>query len=899
MQASDFGEFFEQLHGYQPFAWQQRLVDHIAESGRWPRAIDAPTGAGKSSVIDVHLFVQALELPHRVPRNLAMTVNRRALVDDHWDRAVALQEALADALKGDSDRVVPRVARHLQGMGVLPRNEVFPAYRLRGGVDVETAWRDDPTACKVLCATPDMWGSRLLFRGYGTSRLARPVEAGLLAYDSVVVIDEGHLNQQLAVTAQQVKRWEPPQDTGPQPLQVVVTSATQDDARDAVGVEAQDLDTDHVLARRMRSAKSLTVRSVSSGENARVKALVEECLAMDMVAEPGTIGCVCDTVSTAIGVKRELTKRIGASGVVEALVGRMRPLDVSRLRRERRGLFTLEGDTDVRFLVATQTVEVGVDMDLAGMVTEVAPGSALAQRFGRVNRVGARSQAPITVVSPQKATALGPYGLEDIADAMAWLEDLRARGGDVSPWALRMHGVPSETPRRPLWQSVELGDLEFWADSSTALVGPSPESVSTDDVSLWLEDQLDGDSAVHVVVRTLPADAILASQLLNLVPPHPDELFRVSVQRARDIWSAVASREHVFLFDPAEGAVAERPRPQSGDIIVVGPHDEVFSEGTADADGSGSTDVSSHVDAETAVLTTAAVGDLAKWFADPLPARFRGEREREKRIRGFLRLCADRAADGRLTRAERLELASRLPEHEGSERLREFLRHEPVRDVDCVVAWSEDSTAGFLVVSRRQARWASEVQFWSSHDKVLLADHQRDVGMRAREFAAALGLAPELCAALDRAGQLHDEGKRDERFQLMLGADDEILAKSGKRSRAEGRRRLAESGLPSGWRHEQLSAAVAWDDLYADAARHLVTRLVGVSHGHGRGTFNASAQELVDDFDAHASAAWELFDDGAWDALMEQTHNTYGFWRMAYLEAILRAADTSVSAEGR
>src|SRR5665811_779847 len=38
---------------------------------------------------------------------------------------------------------------------------------LRGGVRPAAEWLDDPRACAVIAATPDMWGSRLLFRGYG------------------------------------------------------------------------------------------------------------------------------------------------------------------------------------------------------------------------------------------------------------------------------------------------------------------------------------------------------------------------------------------------------------------------------------------------------------------------------------------------------------------------------------------------------------------------------------------------------------------------------------------------------------------------------------------------------------------------------------------------------------
>ena len=41
-----------------------------------------------------------------------------------------------------------------------------------------------------------------------------------------------------------------------------------------------------------------------------------------------------------------------------------------------------------------------MDLDLAGIVTELATGSALAQRAGRVNRVGKRAEEPVAIVVP-------------------------------------------------------------------------------------------------------------------------------------------------------------------------------------------------------------------------------------------------------------------------------------------------------------------------------------------------------------------------------------------------------------------------------------------------------------------------------------------------------------------
>ena len=58
----DFGDFFEAVHGAgkRPFSWQEDLLRHVVNTGTWPEQIVAPTGAGKSSVVEIHVFAVAL-----------------------------------------------------------------------------------------------------------------------------------------------------------------------------------------------------------------------------------------------------------------------------------------------------------------------------------------------------------------------------------------------------------------------------------------------------------------------------------------------------------------------------------------------------------------------------------------------------------------------------------------------------------------------------------------------------------------------------------------------------------------------------------------------------------------------------------------------------------------------
>lgn len=100
LEVSHFDEFFAAVNGgWQPFAWQRRLVSYLVDHRRWPARISAPTGSGKTAVIEAHVFAVALsagerEPERRLPRRLSLVVDRRALVDDQYDHAGELARRL-------------------------------------------------------------------------------------------------------------------------------------------------------------------------------------------------------------------------------------------------------------------------------------------------------------------------------------------------------------------------------------------------------------------------------------------------------------------------------------------------------------------------------------------------------------------------------------------------------------------------------------------------------------------------------------------------------------------------------------------------------------------------------------------------------------------------------------
>ena len=276
MKKSDFDVFFEALNGFRPRAWQTRLLGHLLEAGQWPTDITAPTGAGKSAVVDIHVFANVLaalgEGP-RVPRRLVVCVHRRALVDQHEQRAREIARRLHEA----EDGVLAEAAAALAGLVTRrdPESAQAPlvVLNLRGGVPLDREWIHDPSVCTVIAATPDMWGSRILFEGYGSRRQARPREAGLLAMDSVMVLDEAHLNRQLAVLAGDLAAWtrSSAEVLGTPGFQFALTTATPAGSEGAgVGVEEGDLAEDESLRMVLTRPKPVRYVEVTKQPTKRV-----------------------------------------------------------------------------------------------------------------------------------------------------------------------------------------------------------------------------------------------------------------------------------------------------------------------------------------------------------------------------------------------------------------------------------------------------------------------------------------------------------------------------------------------------------------------------------------------------------------------------------------------------
>lgn len=1028
-----FDKFVAAAHdGCRPYQWQRRLLHNVIEHGRWPDRLDAPTGAGKTMAIDIHVFLNALaglslvedeELYEALaglnlnglPRRLVMTVNRRSLVDDQYEHACELSQKINDSgvISGTNNPSILSSVRRGLAFRESPNGDGHGVYgcrvlrvtRLRGGEPVDgrtREWRYHPTECQVICATPDMFGSRLLFHGYGTSSAARPIEAGLLAYDSVLIADEAHLSRQLVVTAKSVTRLEglceSPIAQSVPVLQVVSTTATQegiseDDVR--VGVEGPDFAMDTALRNRMCKAKPVRLLSCEGNDTAFVDMLVEQCMNAIKVEETkekeqrGVVGCIVNTVKTATDVLKKLRdsyrSQYGASDKrqtkscefdndpIRGFVGPMRQYDKNQLIHG--DVFSaIKGDsgtislTGLRCVVATQTMEVGVDADFASLVTELPSGNALVQRAGRVNRRGYRERGDITVVCREDdAKARGPYRVEDLVEAKKWVQKMSETQEGLSAWACSQNPPKPAAATRMLWQRPEIWDIENLSHTDEALsCDVELANQGRADLDLWLRDDLDvtADPNIGLVVRELPDNDEDAIELLRDVQPVADESFPL---RFGDIDDVGDGSPRVFIVRTArfgtamsvsrwigDGKLKEVLRP--GDMLVVDTTAKLFDSDmhvVSKKSGKCEKDVYNRCQTQGVVISVKPDSTKDDSESDALYAAISAMREYEEEIgtaveSNDLPSDASDKTSGTMLDERRLSLVETYKAHvlpairkiiqdddqqsrQAAERFDDienlvFSVYPSVEDPDSEAAWLSLRLSSAL----DDGRELQELSVSDKHEPVKLntsEGHQQSVECRAERFLSSLALPEGIGLDVRTAARHHDDGKKDFRFQNLLYvcsrqtpgyrrtpseySDDTYLAKSAARFPKLEKRIRREMNL-QGWRHEQRSVAECWalgSELHANDLE-LVARLVGTSHGHGRSCFQDDADTLIPPrerqrqdmrypaiADVYESAR-RLFDEGIWERIVEKTDIRYGYWGMAYMEAILRSADVTVSKEG-
>ena len=474
---SDFAGFFTELWGAgtPPFAWQRELAEKVLgtlpdgdggaarqpcdgeeDAQTWPDAIALPTGAGKTACIDIAVFALAVRArcasidPDRavaVPRRIFFVVDRRIIVDEAYNRARRVARKLERAKTG----ILKAVADELMfvacgGSAAMGGERPLAVHSLRGGMYRSEAWARNPLQPTIVASTVDQIGSRLLFRAYGRGGGMWPIYAGLIANDSLILLDEAHCAQPFLQTLQAVGKY---RKWAEEPLGLcfcpVVMSATPPPDAKCVFRDSSDegLNPDHPLGRRQLAPKPADLvdpvkprndTGVANGEDAVAKTLTAVARRM-LNGQRRAIVVFANRVSTARMTGRLLRDSSTPSLESVLLTGRMRSVDREAVGHRLRRLELHSDQSTARVLekpvvvVATQTLEVGADLDFDGLVTECASLDALRQRFGRLNRMGRDVECRAAIViradqaSPKRGCEGDPVYGKALNRTWKWLKE--------------------------------------------------------------------------------------------------------------------------------------------------------------------------------------------------------------------------------------------------------------------------------------------------------------------------------------------------------------------------------------------------------------------------------------------------------------------------------------------
>ncbi|WP_042696601.1 type I-U CRISPR-associated helicase/endonuclease Cas3 [Azospirillum sp. B506] len=608
--ADHFTAFFTEIHGHPPFPWQQRLAAQVAAAGDWPDQLALPTGFGKTAAIDVAVFHLALEAhqgpERRAPMRIGFVVDRRLVVDVAFERA----KTIKDALIKPRGPITTLVAERLRKLTGEPDAPPLVVQRLRGGIPLEDGWARSPAQPTILCSTVDQVGSRLLFRGYGVSDAAKPIHAGLIGADCLILLDEAHLAEPFRQTLHRIARHK---GDGPEavsaPWRVALLSATPRPEEGATLFEPESEDVHNpILAARRTAAKPVRLIAPPKGKAEAVEEEDADAKA-DAAAERQRVGALADVVTAAIadlraqGIDRpavavvvnriarahqlfeRLKAEIGADAEPILMIGPTRAPDrekaVETLLPLRTRLWT-EGQTRAlkrtTIVVATQCLEAGADLDFDGLVSEAAPLDALRQRFGRLNRAGRPFAAHGAVVAgkPELSTRHDDpvYG-RSIKAAWDWLSE-RAAGGTVDFGPAAFDGLLREAPPAsdPSPYSPHADAPVLMPAHLDLLSQTAPVPACDPEVSLYLHGPRRQPDAVSVIWRAdiEPGhlDDANLRRLLLLVPPRSGEAVELPVWTVRR-WLTTGARETGQLAD-LPGTAPDEPSFKRSDA----PAKQVF-----------------------------------------------------------------------------------------------------------------------------------------------------------------------------------------------------------------------------------------------------------------------------------------------------------------------------------
>ncbi|MBA4192324.1 MAG: type I-U CRISPR-associated helicase/endonuclease Cas3 [Planctomycetaceae bacterium] len=842
MSKIDFDTAFKVLTGNDPFPWQKALYERFISdrSDNIPSSCNLPTGLGKTSVIAVWL-ISLTNHPDKMPRRLVYVVNRRTVVDQTTDE-------------------VEKYRNNREKAGIP---EELAISTLRGQFADNREWSADPSRPAVICGTVDMIGSRLLFSGYGCGFKSRPLHAGFLGQDVLLIHDEAHLEPAFQKLIEAIEHEQKRcKDIGT--FRVMELTATSRGQVDVFSLSAADKE-DAEVKRRINAEKSLVFHTVADEKKPLADKLLSLCNAhKDSKQAILVFVRTVDTLNAVVSGLRQ------AKHKVQQLTGTLRGLERNDMADPRdpkgcpifarflpkprddadeRERWKIEPEAGTVFLVCTSAGEVGVNISADHLVCDLSPFESMAQRFGRVNRFGRCVETRIDIVVPAKFD-----GKDYDNRREATLALLRSLDGNGSPAALG--GLDADARIEafsPPPTILPVSDFLFDSWALTTIRDRLPGRPNIEPylhgLSTWEPPQTKVAWREEVwelrqtgeTQRELKRFQKYATELLEDYPLKNHELLRDRTDRVLNALKKLNAPPEtpVWILDDEDrvevttlGEVIEGDKDDQKDkTILLPPQAGGLEKGLLDG--------ASKYDP---LRKDYDVAD--EWFGKD------GQRLRK-------RIWDDDDVPEGMSIVDTIDTRPNTDDSEQASGRRYWHR--------CALDVEENKN------SKRPVAWTV---------------HVANVLEHAEAIVKRLKLSDQFTQAVKMAARFHDHGKRRAAFQKVLGNfknAEPLLAKSGTKNR--------NNQLKEDYRHEfgslvDLEREPDFQNLPDEDTKELIRHLIAVHHGYGRPHFPKPFDPEHSDTAAIACEVPRRF---------ARLQRKYGRWGLAYLESLLRAADWAAS----
>jgi CRISPR-associated endonuclease/helicase Cas3 len=905
-----FDKAYRELTGHNHFPWQKRLYEAFIK-GCIPGTCDIPTGLGKTSVIAIWLLALASKSPEtKIPRRLVYVVNRRTIVDQSTEVVVALRNKLNEAAENKGSPLFD-VTAELRKMVTTGRfdNELLSVSTLRGELADNLQWRFDPLRPAVIIGTVDMIGSKLLFSGYGDTSRTRPLNAGLLGCDTLVVHDEAHLTPafgQLLRSINKFQTLEKRADFAP-PFQILELSATKrKGASSLFQLDFTDR-ADTIVKSRLYAKKRLFLHEIDKPGPALQEKLAD--LAFVHNTNKSRVVIFVRSPEDATKIYPLLLKKLTTAAEeewkrtnnsqnipkktngliqescaksVSVLTGEIRGYERDRLLEEP-GMLPFTGKTAAGgtvYLISTSAGEVGMDLHADHMVSDLTTLDSMIQRLGRVNRFG-QADARIDVVYEASIKEESRKKTLELLKA----ENEGDSGLDVSPQALlkllekeNSYNAFSSVPEMVMATDIL---LDLWSQTSLMEIPARPE------IAPWLhgiQDELPETwMAWRKEVPLLEESGLTdedVTRWFQACRVSSRETLRKPTYRIK--WTGTAEKKWIeHNKDQVVYLLTARGQAKRRTLLEL-------------------TEQKSSLNFSTIIFPTQIGGLDQKGFFDTQADRTVNdvlddglkrvviERIGEKYHFVPLECWREKAASvggnekGDDTAWQVWTTLRNAVQTIESDLQKKVVFRLKVREAD---EWEDDDDLRECWLILLKERRTSGTQASTSPT---VAEHNQAVAGIIKIMAERLNLPVEIKEALILAAIYHDTGKTHDRWQIAAGFDP---ASESFEPRAKPLTGGVDWRKLDGYRHElgSVMKALETEEICSHAERDLILHLIAAHHGWGRPHFEERA--FPPEADEITRQKVNL------DIMMRFTalQDRLGYWRLAWLESLTRRADGMAS----